>query len=75
MENHFHSSALLTRGDFHKIPGNHLLSHVVTNIVPSAVFVLTIVFGMGTGVARKRIITEEVNDKYVVNEVTLSMLA
>ena len=43
-----------------KILGNHLLSHAVTSVVPSAVFVLTIVFGMGTGVTQKRIITEEI---------------
>ena len=30
--------------------GNHLLSHAVSSIVPSAAQVLTIVFGMGTGV-------------------------
>ena len=35
----------------------HLLSHTVTSIVPSAAYVLTIVFGMGTGVSHKRIDT------------------
>ena len=30
--------------------GNHLLSHTVSSIVPSAAIVLTIVFGMRTGV-------------------------
>ena len=35
--------------------GTHLLSHIVSNIVPSAAYVLTIVFGMGTGVSHKRI--------------------
>ena len=30
--------------------GSHLLSHAVSSIVPSAVWVLTVVFGMGTGV-------------------------
>ena len=35
--------------------GTHLLSHIVSNIVPSAAYVLTVVFGMGTGVPHKRI--------------------
>ena len=37
--------------------GAHLLSHAVSSIVPSAVWVLTIVFGMGTGVSPRRIST------------------
>ena len=37
--------------------GGHLLFHTVTSIVPSAAYVLTIVFGMGTGVSHKRIDT------------------
>ena len=37
--------------------GTHLLSHIVSNIVPSAAYVLTVVFGMGTGVSHKRIST------------------
>ena len=37
--------------------GSHLLSHAVTSIVPSAAWVLTIVFGMGTGVTPRRIAT------------------
>ena len=37
--------------------GSHLLSHAVTRIVPSAVKVLTVVFGMGTGVSPSRIAT------------------
>ena len=37
--------------------GNHLLSHAVSSIVSSAAWVLTIVFGMGTGVSPKRIAT------------------
>ena len=40
-------------------PGSHLLSHAVSSIVSSAGWVLTIVFGMGTGVAPKRIATEK----------------
>ena len=35
--------------------GIHLLSHTVSSIVPSAAYVLTVVFGMGTGVSPKRI--------------------
>ena len=35
--------------------GTHLLSHAVSSIVPSAAYVLTVVFGMGTGVSPKRI--------------------
>ena len=40
--------------------GGHLLSHAVSSIVPSAAQVLTIVFGMGTGVSPKRITTRKV---------------
>ena len=38
--------------------GIHLLSHIVSNIVPSAVQGLTIVFGMFTGVSLRRIDTK-----------------
>ena len=38
---------------------SHLLSHIVSNTVPSAAYVLTIVFGMGTGVSHRRITTGE----------------
>ena len=37
--------------------GIHLLFHTVSSIVPSAAYVLTVVFGMGTGVPHKRINT------------------
>ena len=37
--------------------GSHLLSHTVSSIVPSAVWVLTVVFGMETGVSPRRIAT------------------
>ena len=37
--------------------GSHLLSHFVSKAVPSAVWVLTIVFGMRTGVTPRRIAT------------------
>ena len=47
--------------------GSHLLSHIVSNIVPSAAEVLTIVFGMRTGVSPKRIETRNccLNNKTV----------
>ena len=37
--------------------GSLLLSHTVASVVPSAAWVLTIVFGMGTGVTPRRIAT------------------
>ena len=37
--------------------GSHLLSHTVSNAVSSAALVLTVVFGMGTGVSPERIAT------------------
>ena len=40
--------------------GGHLLSHTVSSIVPSAAQVLTIVFGMGTGVSPVRIATSKI---------------
>ena len=49
-------SSLIQRYFF--IIGGHLLSHTVSSIVPSAVWVLTIVFGMGTGVTPRRIATK-----------------
>ena len=45
---------LLFRSSFLK-SGARLLFHVVSNIVPSAAYVLTVVFGMGTGVSHRRI--------------------
>ena len=36
-------------------PGTHLSSHIVSNVVFSAAHVLTVVFGMGTGVSPARI--------------------
>ena len=44
-------------GFFFKKSGGHLFSHIVSNAVPSAAYGLTVVFGMGTGVSRKRIAT------------------
>ena len=40
--------------------GIHLLSHTVSSAVPSAACVLTVVFGMGTGVSPKRIATRNI---------------
>ena len=40
--------------------GSHLLSHTVSSIVPSADQVLTIVFGMCTGVTPDRIATRSI---------------
>ena len=42
------------------LSGSHLLSHIVSNIVPSAGWGLTIVFGMGTGVSPRRIATGKI---------------
>ena len=44
--------------------GNHLLSQAAARQVPSTVQVLTVVFGMGTGVSLERIVTENLNDPY-----------
>ena len=43
-----------------KDSGAHLLFHTVSSIVPSAARVLTIVFGMGTGVSPVRIGTRNI---------------
>ena len=40
--------------------GDHLLSQAASHQVPSTAQVLTVVFGMGTGVSPERIITEDV---------------
>ena len=40
--------------------GNHLLSQAAARQVPSTAQVLTVVFGMGTGVSPERIITENI---------------
>ena len=41
------------------LAGDHLCSHIVTNVVFSAGQILTVVFGMGTGVTPDRIITNQ----------------
>ena len=50
---------IAVRALFSIVFGGHLLSHAVSSIVPSAARVLTIVFGMGTGVSPGRIATEK----------------
>ena len=48
---------LTDRNKFIIMSGTHLCSHIVTNVVFSAGHVLTVVFGMGTGVTHDRINT------------------
>ena len=45
---------------FYKKSGILLCSHIVTNVVFSADHVLTVVFGMGTGVTHDRIDTGQI---------------
>ncbi len=52
--------------------GIRLLSHTVSSIVSSAALVLTIVFGMGTGVSPGRIDTGKLDNKTVYPTPTLS---
>ena len=53
--------------------GGHLLSHTVSSIVPSAARVLTIVFGMGTGVSPARIATRNPSFPWTLdNQTTLT---
>ena len=49
--------------------GSHLLSRAVSSQVPSAAWVLTIVFGMRTGVTPKRIAT----GKFRVTQVSVQI--
>ena len=51
---------MLSQLSYIPIIWRHLLSHIVSNAVPSAACVLTVVFGMGTGVSHKRIDTRNV---------------
>ena len=51
---------IAVRAFFSFIFGGHLLSHAVSSIVPSAARVLTIVFGMGTGVSPGRIAAKNI---------------
>ena len=54
--------------------GSHLLSHAVTSIVPSAAWVLTIVFGMGTGVSPRRIATGNFANSVVSADFIMDLL-
>ncbi len=47
-------------GSLSRDAGSRLLFHIVSNVVPSAARVLTVVFGMGTGVSPGRITTGNV---------------
>ena len=60
-----------------KSSGIHLLFHTVSSIVPSAALVLTIVFGMGTGVSPGRIGTRNLElsiDNSTVKQLLLVLL-
>ena len=52
---------LTDRNKFIIMSGTHLCSHIVTNVVFSAGYVLTVVFGMGTGVTPSRIDTKQLS--------------
>ena len=54
-------------------PGTHLSSHIVSNIVFSAAKVLTVVFGMGTGVSHGRIVTENFWVNFQLSDFLLSL--
>ena len=50
-------TSVLQMSNYFLYPGSHLLSRAVSSQVSSAVCVLTVVFGMGTGVSHRRIAT------------------
>ena len=54
--------------------GGHLLSHTVSSAVPSAAQVLTVVFGMGTGVSPKRIDTRNILFNFLDNSTVKHIL-
>ena len=54
--------------------GAHLLSHTVSSAVPSADWVLTVVFGMGTGVSPNRIGTRRIKF-YLLDNSTVKHIA
>ena len=72
----FLTSAAVLPPFFFFLIGGHLLSHTVSSAVPSAVQVLTIVFGMGTGVAPERIATNrfELLDNSTIDNSSLLLL-
>ena len=53
--------------------GSRLLSHTVSSAVPSAVYGLTFVFGMGTGVSHRRIATR--NFRYLLGNSTVKHIS
>ena len=55
--------------------GSHLLSHAVPSIVPSAAQVLTIVFGMRTGVSPERIATGNLSLSFLLVQSRYSVRA
>ena len=55
-------------GDLFIDSGGHLLSRTVSSAVPSAVLVLTVVFGMGTGVSPARIAARYFNDPLIAGQ-------
>ena len=59
------SSAHLFNINILKMSGSRLLSHIVSNIVPSAARIFTVVFGMGTGVASARIATRQIYQRII----------
>ena len=59
IRNSDHSGSRIGEKTFKRFAGGLLLSHAVSSVVPSAACVLTIVFGMGTGVPRRRIATSK----------------
>ena len=66
------SNRLSYKPSFYK-SGSHLLSHAVSSIVPSAVWGLTIVFGMGTGVTPTRIATGNLPGFLIVASSSLTL--
>ena len=67
-------SLITGKTSFYK-SGSHLPSHTVTSIVLSAASVLTIVFGMWTGVSQKRIATGKIElDNSTVTHTLLDFL-
>ena len=53
------------------LPGNLLFSQAVTSSVPSAAYGLTAVFGMGTRVAHKRIVTGNIRISHQLRFLTV----
>ena len=72
------SSSYLSPFNFFINSGSHLLSRIVSNKVPSAAYVLTIVFGMRTGVTHKRIATRNLlanNNRWTIKQPLLLLFS